>query len=123
MFSIQKFIAFICKDALKILDEGIKIERERVKLLHQLRKNEGYGVIEAPRGLLLHHYQISHNLHLKNATILVPTSINYYLINNFLNQVAKKEFAQDKTKNRQHLLRILNIALRTFDPCISCLAL
>ena len=82
------------------------------------KKQVGFGLVEAPRGTLIHRYEIDDRLFLKNVTLKIPTEINIPSLNEILtrNCINFHENAQDLEKTRQIGLMIL----RSFDPCISC---
>jgi len=51
---------------------------------------EGVGVIEAPRGTLIHHYVADDMGKLEKVNIVVATAHNYAGMDNAVNSVAKK---------------------------------
>lgn len=79
----------------------------------QLRSGIGTAVIEAPRGLLIHHYVVDDRGKIVAAEIVTPTAINQRAIEAQLfadlQGVAESEI--DSTAQR---------IVRAFDPCISC---
>jgi sulfhydrogenase subunit alpha len=77
---------------------------------------EGYGVSEAPRGLLYHHYVVDGQGFIRHARISPPTAQNLARIEADLWQLAPRvlEMPQEKaTLECEHLVR-------AYDPCISC---
>jgi len=79
---------------------------------------EGIGVIEAPRGTLIHDYQIDENGLITAANLIVATSHNNLAMNRGVLQVAKQfikgEHLTEGMQNR------VEAVIRTFDPCLSC---
>ena len=74
----------------------------------------GTAVIEAPRGLLAHHYVIDEWGVVVAADIVTPTSINQ--------RVMAEQIKADLADEKDHA-RLMNGAeriIRAYDPCISC---
>ncbi|AEC52467.1 cytochrome-c3 hydrogenase alpha chain [Pyrococcus sp. NA2] len=77
---------------------------------------EGIGYVEAPRGVLVHHYRIEKGRVVWSNTI-TPTAFNQGMMERSLLEDAKRMFGrepEDRFKNR------LEEIVRAFDPCISC---
>nr|MDO8111686.1 nickel-dependent hydrogenase large subunit [Candidatus Sigynarchaeota archaeon] len=81
-------------------------------------KNEGTGIVEAPRGTLIHHYDIENNGRIGNAELLIATKINIPLINRLLTRRCRE--LQDKGLAIDEIRRRAGMIVRVFDPCISC---
>jgi NAD-reducing hydrogenase large subunit len=82
------------------------------------RHRRGVGVIEAPRGTLIHHYRLNANDQVLRANLIVSTTHNNQAINEAIRQVAKRYL--DGRKLTEGLLNHIEIAIRAFDPCLSC---
>lgn len=79
---------------------------------------EGVGIVEAPRGTLIHHYQTDANGILTSVNLMVATVHNAAPI-----QMAVKKAAQGlihKGQVDQGLLNQVEMAFRAFDPCFGC---
>jgi coenzyme F420-reducing hydrogenase alpha subunit len=76
----------------------------------------GAGATEAPRGLLLHRYELDPNGLVHKARIMPPTSQNQLSIEDDLRRVAEGGFdlPHDELRLRAEM------AVRNHDPCISC---
>ncbi len=68
----------------------------------------GVGVVEAPRGTLIHHYEFNDKGLLTKANLIVPTTINNTAINNDLSVMYNKG------------CRNFEVIVRAYDPCLSC---
>lgn len=83
------------------------------------RREEGVGLLEAPRGTLFHHYRVDGNDQVVMANLIVATTNN----NEPMNQAVKK-VAEDEISGRpeltEGLLNRIEVAIRAYDPCISC---
>ncbi len=79
---------------------------------------EGIGVVEAPRGTLFHHYQIDENDLVVKANLIVSTTNNNQAMNETVRQVAVNYL--DGRSLTEGLLNHLEVAVRAYDPCLSC---
>ncbi|NSW51826.1 MAG: Ni/Fe hydrogenase subunit alpha [Anaerolineae bacterium] len=85
------------------------------------RKNpqgEGVGVIEAPRGTLIHHYVADEDEKLTKVNLIVSTGHNNYAMSHSVDMVAK-EYINGKEVT-EGLLNRVEAAVRAHDPCLSC---
>ena len=82
------------------------------------RAQEGVGVIEAPRGTLIHHYQVDENDLVTMANLIVSTTHNNQAMNEAVRQVARQYL--DGQEITEGLLNHIEVAIRAFDPCLSC---
>jgi len=82
------------------------------------KRYEGIGVIEAPRGTLFHHYQIDENDIVTKANLIVSTTSNNMAMNESVRQVAVKYLSGRELT--EPLLNNLEVAIRAYDPCLSC---
>jgi len=82
------------------------------------RAGRGVGVVEAPRGTLIHDYETDEKGLVKDVNIIVGTTHNNAAIN-----MSVKKAAQDLIKNGKYdqgLLNLVEMAIRAYDPCLSC---
>ena len=79
---------------------------------------EGVGVIEAPRGTLIHHYKTDPNGMLTKVNLIVATGHNNWAMSNSVDMVAKT-FVDGK-KLTEGMLNRVEAAIRAYDPCLSC---
>jgi NAD-reducing hydrogenase large subunit len=82
------------------------------------RRARGVGVIEAPRGTLIHHYRVDENDQVVRANLIVSTTHNNQAMNLAIREVARKYL--DGRKLTEGLLNHIEVAVRAFDPCLSC---
>jgi NAD-reducing hydrogenase large subunit len=80
---------------------------------------EGVGLIEAPRGTLFHHYRINDNDQIEMANLIVSTTNNNEPMNRSVNFVAKK-MMNGKPVITEPMKNAVEIAIRAYDPCLSC---
>ncbi|WP_136808794.1 Ni/Fe hydrogenase subunit alpha [Desulfosediminicola flagellatus] len=77
----------------------------------------GFGLVEAPRGPLIHHYQIENGL-IVRAEFVIPTVHNNFSIERALTTMAKQYVHEDRID--LGLDRAMGWVVRAFDPCIAC---
>jgi NAD-reducing hydrogenase large subunit len=82
------------------------------------RRERGVGVIEAPRGTLIHHYRVNEDDQAIRANLIVSTTHNNQAMNEAIRHVAKRYL--DGRKITEGLLNHIEVAIRAFDPCLSC---
>lgn len=79
---------------------------------------DGVGVVEAPRGTLIHHYKVDEHGLIVWANMIVATGNNNLAMNRGVLQAAKRFITDGKiTESAQN--RIEGV-IRAFDPCLSC---
>ena len=79
---------------------------------------EGTGIVEAPRGTLIHHYTGGENDTIDGVELYIATKINIPLIDRMLTKHCRE--LQDKGLAMDEIRRRAAMIVRTFDPCISC---
>ena len=78
----------------------------------------GVGVVEAPRGTLFHEYWTDENGLLTKVNLIVATGNNNWAMNKAVGMVAKRFV--DGTKLTEGMLNRVEVAIRCYDPCLSC---
>jgi F420-non-reducing hydrogenase large subunit len=101
--------------ALEILDEPL--DHEDTDISYKPRDGDGYGLVEAPRGPLIHHYHIEKGLVTK-AEFIIPTIHNVLAIERALHVAAERYITPEKVD--LELERAVGRVVRAFDPCIAC---
>ena len=79
---------------------------------------EGVGIIEAPRGTLIHHYKVNDDGAITWANLIVATGHNNLAIGRGVLQVAKRFV--DGSKIQEGALNRVSALVRAYDPCLSC---
>lgn len=82
------------------------------------RRQQGIGVIEAPRGTLIHHYEVRKDGLVERANLIVATTHNNQAMNEAIRQVAARYL--DGMTLTEPLLNRIEVAIRAYDPCLSC---
>jgi len=82
------------------------------------RAARGIGCVEAPRGTLIHDYETDANGIVTNVNLIVGTTHNNAPINMSVKQAAKLLIKDGKYD--QGILNRVEMAIRAYDPCLSC---
>ncbi len=78
----------------------------------------GYGVVEAPRGTLLHHYETDENGMVEKVNLIVATQNNSARIAMSVEKAAKGLIKNGEVNDG--LLNMIEMAFRAYDPCNAC---
>jgi len=81
--------------------------------------DEGVGIVEAPRGTLIHHYQTDARGLVKKVNLIVATAHNYPAMNMSIKKAAQGLITKGKTAS-EGLLNMVEMAFRAYDPCMAC---
>ena len=84
-----------------------------------VQQNEGIGIIEAPRGTLIHHYVVDEKGMILRCNLIVSTTHNNQPMNEAVKWVAKNVLDNQK-EITEGMLNQVEVAIRAFDPCLSC---
>jgi NAD-reducing hydrogenase large subunit len=78
---------------------------------------QGIGVIEAPRGILMHSYLVNQG-RIEKMRLLVATQFNNSYINMLLRDIAERHVEGDGISEEGE--KLIGRCVRIFDPCLSC---
>lgn len=79
---------------------------------------EGFGVVEAARGTLIHHYDVDERGLIKKANLIVATTNNAGAITMSVRDAAKGLIKNGEVNDG--LLNMVEMAFRAYDPCFGC---
>jgi NAD-reducing hydrogenase large subunit len=82
------------------------------------RRRRGVGVIEAPRGTLIHHYEVGDDDLVTMCSLIVSTTHSNQAMNESVRSVAREYL--DGRELTEGLLNHIEVAIRAYDPCLSC---
>ena len=82
------------------------------------RHHEGVGVIEAPRGTLIHDYRVDDDDLVTTCNLIVSTTHNNQPMNEAIRRVALRYL--NGRQLSEGVLNHIEVAIRAFDPCLSC---
>jgi len=81
-------------------------------------KRTGYGVVEAPRGTLIHKYVTDERGIMKDLDLIVATQNNAARMSLSIERAAKYFIKGDQVE--EGLLNMVEMAYRAYDPCLAC---
>jgi len=108
-------LVYALERAIEILDESLDQGETAVSFTPQ--DGEGYGLVEAPRGPLIHRYRIEDGL-IGDAEFIIPTVHNNLAIERALRVAARRYITPERVD--MELEQAVGRVVRAFDPCIAC---
>jgi NAD-reducing hydrogenase large subunit len=78
----------------------------------------GIGMVEAPRGTLIHDYSVDRNGLITDVNLIVSTGHNNLAMNRTITGIAKRYIKGDKVS--EGMLNRVEHGIRAYDPCLSC---
>lgn len=100
-----------------LLDDPDILSNDRLNTKQDF-KGVGVGVIEAPRGTLIHHYWAKENGQIEKVNLIVSTGHNNWAMCEAVDSVAKTYIQGPEVK--EGMLNRVEAAIRAYDPCLSC---
>lgn len=112
-------IKYVLDKILEILSSERILEYTYLQRDLKPMNSDGIGVIEAPRGLLIHHYRVDDYGYIKYANLIVATVQNTPIIEKEIiarsqQVISKYGVSEDKLYNT------ISRMIRNYDPCLSC---
>jgi len=95
-----------------------EITSDNIRRLPTAKPSVGIGVVEAPRGTLIHHYETDENGLIKMANLIVATQNNAARIAMSVDRAAKGLIKKGQVSDG--LLNKIEMAFRAYDPCFGC---
>ncbi|MBA4369305.1 MAG: Ni/Fe hydrogenase subunit alpha [Desulfobacterium sp.] len=100
------------------LSEAEALTDPNIRNMELNTPKKGIGVVEAPRGTLIHHYETDANGLIVKVNLLVATVFNSAAICMSIEKAAKKLIKNGEVNDG--LLNKIEMAFRAYDPCFSC---
>ncbi len=107
--------------ATELIKEGLEDDDiQSTDLVHKGKMvNEGVGIIEAPRGTLIHHYKVDDDGLIEKCNLIVATTQNNVGMNSAVSTIANA-FIQPGKEITEGILNRIEVGIRCYDPCLSC---
>jgi NAD-reducing hydrogenase large subunit len=105
-------------ERMEVLLSDPAILDSHVRAIAGVNAMEGVGMIEAPRGTLIHHYKVSPDGAIAWANLIVATGHNNLAIGKSIQQVAEHYVHGEKLE--EGMLNRVSAVVRAYDPCLSC---
>jgi F420-non-reducing hydrogenase large subunit len=94
------------------------ITDQNIRNIPKEKPDEGIGIVEAPRGTLIHHYKTDSNGIITEANLIVATVNNSAAICMSIEKAAKNLIKGGNVSDG--LLNMVEMAFRAYDPCFAC---
>jgi F420-non-reducing hydrogenase large subunit len=101
-----------------MLLEDKSITDPNIRTIPTEMPTEGVGIVEAPRGTLIHHYKTDERAIVTEANLIVATVNNAAAINMSIEKAAKAFIKGGQIS--EGLLNMAEMAFRPYDPCHAC---
>lgn len=105
-------------EKIELLLADPQILEKHVRATGGVNALEGVGMIEAPRGTLIHHYKVNEAGGITWANLIVATGHNNLAIGRSVQQVSERFI--DGNKLQEGMLNRVSAVVRAYDPCLSC---
>lgn len=105
-------------ERLRELAEDRAITDPHIRNIPSATPREGIGVVEAPRGTLIHHYKTDRNGIITEANLIVATVHNAAAICLSVEKAARNLIRKGNISDG--LLNRVEMAFRAYDPCFAC---
>ena len=105
-------------EAVEHLSRDPELLDPNVRRLPTEAPTEGVGIVEAPRGTLIHHYRTDANGILTAVNLIVATGHNAAPIQMSIERAAKGVIHNGVVNDG--LLNMVEMAFRAYDPCHAC---
>ncbi|MCX7048108.1 MAG: nickel-dependent hydrogenase large subunit, partial [Candidatus Sumerlaeota bacterium] len=110
--------ALYAAEHMKELLEDPEITSPQIRTLPTETPTEGVGIVEAPRGTLIHNYWTDANGMLTKVNLMVATNHNAAPIAMSVEKAAKGLIKNGVVNDG--LLNMIEMAFRAYDPCHAC---
>lgn len=92
---------------------------ENYRVIPHDTPTEGVGIVEAPRGTLVHHYVTDENGIIRKANLVVGTTNNHAAICMSIKKAAQGLIRKGSDVT-EGVLNMIEMSFRAYDPCFGC---
>lgn len=120
-YNAARFIELVYAiEASKRMLEEAKFNKGPIRVEAKEKAGEGVGIVEAPRGVLVHHYRTDEQGIIRMANVITPTAFNAPSIERDLATVAENTLQSILGDQKEEIFWRMEVLTRAYDPCISC---
>jgi F420-non-reducing hydrogenase large subunit len=118
--NLARYVEFLasCERTIQLLEDpaitGTKVREPAGAVVNR----RGVGILEAPRGTLIHDYTVDERGFIEQCNLIVATCQNSWAIDRSVEQAARS-LVRDGVLTEAAGNRI-EMVIRSYDPCISC---
>jgi F420-non-reducing hydrogenase large subunit len=119
-YNVARYVEFIgaCERAVELLSDGSIAGSDVRTEVKEVKNRRGVGIVEAPRGTLIHDYSVNEGGFIERCNLIVATCQNNYAMDRGVESVARQVVVNGSltpaAANR------IEMVVRAYDPCISC---
>jgi F420-non-reducing hydrogenase large subunit len=119
-YNIARYVEFLacCERAVELLSDPQVCGTETRTPVQGVKNRQGVGIVEAPRGTLIHDYRVDADGFIERCNLIVATCQNNYALDRGVEDVARR-VVKDGSLTPDAANRIETV-IRAYDPCISC---
>jgi len=103
--------------ALELLEDNQILSKD-IRVQVRPKAGVGVGIVEAPRGVLIHHYEINDEGIMRKVNLIVATQQNIPSLENEIFHAANNLLSKGVELTR--IEQKLETIVRAYDPCLSC---
>jgi coenzyme F420-reducing hydrogenase alpha subunit len=108
----------ITHHSIRLIEKLLEAKDRNTMIPVTSKAGEGIGAVEAPRGVLYHHYEYDNSGRVIRANCVIPTTQNNANIRHDLHKLVEEFSTAGKTDKELELL--CSMLVRAYDPCLSC---
>lgn len=115
-------LLYATERALELLKDP-EITDINIRNMNFKQSETGIGVVEAARGTLFHHYELTEDRLVKKVNMIVATTNNNGAINMSIRNAARELIKDNNIKNPKisdGILNTIEMFFRAYDPCFGC---
>ncbi len=110
-------LVYACEHLIELLSDD-QILDPHVRNLPKANKRVGMGIVEAPRGTIVHHYECDENAMITKVNLIVATAFNHGAICIDTGKAARGLIKGGMVSDG--IFNMIEMAFRAYDPCFSC---
>lgn len=108
-----------CSELMLSYARDERLTSPNVRSIPTSEPSEGVGCVEAPRGMLFHHYTTDSLGIVQRANLIVGTGNNHASLQLSIKKAASSIFRRGE-KFDEGMLNQIEMAFRAYDPCFGC---
>lgn len=119
-YNIARYVEFLsaCEKAVALLEDQAITGVDVRTPVSGVAEKRGVGIVEAPRGTLIHDYTVNEQGMIEKCNLIVATCQNNYAIDRGIEDVARKVIVGGELSGEA--ANRIETVIRAYDPCISC---
>jgi len=111
-------LVFACEATYRMAQDD-EVTSDEIRTIPTGIVGEGVGTVEAPRGLLTHHYKTDERGFVTEGNLIVGTTNNNAAISMSIKKAAQSLITGGQ-EVREASLNMIEMAFRAYDPCFGC---